>query len=140
MKQVTLRESQAPYTLSVDEETLAHEPVILQKNGQAVAVIIPFADYKAFRSWQDDKEGNGQSSSPSFEQDRAVFERMKPELLQKYSGRVVAIYQGQLVAVGDDIGKTAMTVYEKFGYVPCFVQRVEETPHVYKMTHRRVVR
>lgn len=142
MKQLTLREPESPYTLSVDDETLSHESVIVEKNGRPVAVIIPFAEYNAFRSWQEKGEENGgnRQINNSFERDRAVFEQLKPELLQKYPGKVVAIYQGEIVAIGDDVAKTATQVYEKFGYVPSYVQRVEDNPRVYKMTHRRLVR
>jgi len=51
MKKVTLRESKAPYTLAVDDETMAHEPVILERDGRPVAIIVPLAEYEAFRAW-----------------------------------------------------------------------------------------
>jgi len=47
MKRVTLREDRAPYL--VNEEILSDEPVIVERNGQAVAAVIPIADYEAFR-------------------------------------------------------------------------------------------
>jgi hypothetical protein len=70
----------------------------------------------------------------AFERERVAFERMKPELLRTHRGKVVAIYQGQVVQVGTDIAETLDAVYNQFGYVPCYVQRVEETPHVYKIS------
>mgnify|MGYP003600328265 FL=1 len=50
MKRVTLREDRAPYL--VDEEILSDEPVIVERNGQAVAAVIPMADYEAFLAWR----------------------------------------------------------------------------------------
>jgi PHD/YefM family antitoxin component YafN of YafNO toxin-antitoxin module len=50
MKRVTLREDRAPYV--VDEEILSGEPVIMERNGQAVAAVIPMADYEAFLAWR----------------------------------------------------------------------------------------
>ncbi len=50
MKRVTLREERAPYV--VDEEILSGEPVIMEHNGQAVAAVIPMADYEAFLAWR----------------------------------------------------------------------------------------
>ena len=50
MKRVTLREDRAPYT--VNEEIWVGEPVIVERNGQAVAAVIPMADYEAFLAWQ----------------------------------------------------------------------------------------
>jgi len=52
MKKITLRESKAPYTLAVDDETLAQEPVILERDGRPMAVIVPLAEYQAFRTWR----------------------------------------------------------------------------------------
>lgn len=35
------------------DQVLSNEPVMLKREGQPVAVIIPFVEYKAFRAWQD---------------------------------------------------------------------------------------
>ena len=43
-------EDRAPYL--VDEEILSGEPVIVERNGQAVAAVIPMADYEAFLAWR----------------------------------------------------------------------------------------
>jgi hypothetical protein len=52
MKKIVLRESQAPYTLFVDDETLSHETVILERDGQPVAALLPITEYEAFRVWR----------------------------------------------------------------------------------------
>jgi hypothetical protein len=103
---------------------------------------VPIAEYEAFRAWQQSQERRSQRQAQmeAFERERVAFERMKPELLRTHRGKVVAIYQGQVVQVGTDIAETLDAVYSQFGYVPCYVQRVEETPHVYKFPHRKVVR
>ncbi len=141
VRKVTLRETRSPYTLTVDEQTL-REPVILEQDGQPVAALVPIAEYEAFRVWQQAKERRHrhQAQADAFEQERAAFERMKPELLRTHQGKVVAVYQGQVVRVGTDIAETLDAVYDQFGYVPCYVQCVEETPRVYKLPRRKVVR
>jgi prevent-host-death family protein len=53
MKTVVLRESQAPYTLAIDNETMNQEPVILEQDGRPVAVLVPLAEYEAFRAWRE---------------------------------------------------------------------------------------
>jgi PHD/YefM family antitoxin component YafN of YafNO toxin-antitoxin module len=53
MKTVVLRESQAPYTLAIDDETMNQEPVILERDGRPVAVLVPLAEYEAFRAWRE---------------------------------------------------------------------------------------
>jgi PHD/YefM family antitoxin component YafN of YafNO toxin-antitoxin module len=53
-KRLTLRESHPPYTLSIEEEDIfAQEPIILERDGQPVAVIVSLAEYEAFRAWQE---------------------------------------------------------------------------------------
>ena len=44
MKRVTLREERAPYV--VNEEIWVGEPVIVERNGQAVAAVIPIGDQR----------------------------------------------------------------------------------------------
>ncbi|OGO40165.1 MAG: hypothetical protein A2Z04_04785 [Chloroflexi bacterium RBG_16_57_9] len=53
MKKVVLRESQAPYTLIVDNETLTHEEVILERDGEPIAALVPINEYEAFRAWRE---------------------------------------------------------------------------------------
>ena len=48
MKTLTLKESQAPYNVALDESLLAGEVVILEKDGQPVAALVPLVEYEAF--------------------------------------------------------------------------------------------
>ncbi|MBL7065305.1 MAG: hypothetical protein ISS49_14015 [Anaerolineae bacterium] len=141
IQKIVLRETQAPYTLTVDEKTL-HESVVLEQDGQPVAALVPIAEYEAFRAWRQaqERDRHHQAQMEAFEREQAAFERMKPELLRTHRDEVVAIYQGQVVQVGTDIAETLDAVYNQFGYVPCYVQRVEEIPRIYKFPHRKVVR
>jgi hypothetical protein len=66
------------------------------------------------------------AAPPEFLREIAAFERLKPELLKQYKGRVVAIYRGDVVAVGDDKMSVHDAVLEKFGSVPCYIEWVEE--------------
>ena len=43
------------YTLAVDEKTL-HESVVLERDGQPLAALVPIAEYEAFRAWQQAQE------------------------------------------------------------------------------------
>lgn len=52
MKRIEVRELQIPYTLIVNNETLAQEPVLLERNGQPLGVLISTSEYAAFRAWQ----------------------------------------------------------------------------------------
>ena len=53
---------------------------------------------------------------------------MLPALLPTDENRVVAIYQGQVLACGDDILQVYNTVVDKYGEIPCYVQRVNAAP------------
>jgi Uma2 family endonuclease len=53
MKKLSLKETHAPYDISLAEALLTDEVVILEKEGQPVAALLPIAEYTAFRSWRE---------------------------------------------------------------------------------------
>lgn len=61
-----------------------------------------------------------------FEAEIAHFERLKPQLLQQYPERYVAIYQGEVVAVGDQKMDVWAAAAEALGNVPFYVGQVTE--------------
>lgn len=141
MEKITLRESQAPYTVILDEKTLHNDVTLLEQDGAPVAVLLTARLYENFRAWQQREQARPQSPQmAAFAQERAAFERMLPQLLQDHLGKVVAIYQGKVVEIGDEIGPTLEKVHTRYGYVPCYVGRVEAAPRVYKFPHRKVIR
>lgn len=66
--------------------------------------------------------------SPAWLREQAAFERLKPELLQHYRGRVVAIHGEQVVAVGDNVLDVHEVAIKQVGAVPCYVDFVTEEP------------
>ena len=50
MKKLTLKESCAPYNITLDDVVLANEVVILEKEGQPVAALVPMTEYAAFQA------------------------------------------------------------------------------------------
>jgi hypothetical protein len=140
MQTIALREAQAPYTVTVDEQTLQSDGMVLEQNGQPLAVLLPIGEYEAYRAWQRRQRLHRQAPSAGFSQERAAFERMLPQLVQTHPGRVVAIYGGEVVEVGDDVGEVLANVHARYGYVPCYVGRVELPGRVYKLPHRKVIR
>ncbi len=67
----------------------------------------------------------------------AAFERMKSELLQMHPSEFVAIYQEQIVGFDQDEMNLIRRVYEQFGSVPCYVEKiVPETPRKVRMSSR----
>jgi hypothetical protein len=86
-------------------------------------------------------EAQRHPSTPlEFLREAVAFARLKPELLKQYKGRVVAIHQSEVVAVGDDRMVVLGMVLEKLGPVPCYIEWVEEqTPRRARTTSTWVV-
>jgi hypothetical protein len=142
MKTLTLKETQVPYNVALDDILLSDEVVILEKNGQPVAAVVPMAEYTAFQAWREVEKRRQarEAEEAAIKQDHAAFVRMLPELLKQYPGHAVAIHKGQVVAVGDDKMDLWSQVRQELGPVPVYVQTVEYPPRVYKMPHRKVIR
>ena len=140
MRRVVLKEAHAPYTLAIEAEALSREPFILERDGEAVAAVIPITEYQAFRIWRETRgrEQKRRKSLEAFERERQAFECLKPDLLRTHQGQWVAIYQEKVVEAGQDRSQVLDSVYDRFGYVPLYVQRIEEQPRVYKLPHRKV--
>jgi hypothetical protein len=141
MKKLTLKETQAPYNISLDDALLTDEVVFLEKDGQPVAALVPMDEYTAFQAWREEEKRRQarQAEEAAIEREHAAFQRMLPELLKQYEGRVVAIYNGQVVDVGDDEGEVWKRTRQRLGQVPVYVDTVEYPPRVYDMPSVEVV-
>ncbi len=71
----------------------------------------------------------------------AAFERLKPELLKTHHGQFAAVYQGQVVEVGDDEMELLNQMDKRFGNVPCYIELVaENSPRRARMPSIRVAK
>lgn len=102
MKTIMLKETPTQYIIEVEQAALEQGPTLLQRDGEPVAVLLSVRDYQAFQEWQAAQRVSAPLADPEFETEVVAFERLKPELLERHPGRVVAIHQGQVVEVGDD--------------------------------------
>ena len=65
----------------------------------------------------------------------SAFEALKPELLKTHFGEFVAIYQQQIVGFDSDEMNLIRRVYEQYGPVSCYVEKiVPETPRKVRVT------
>ncbi len=127
MKTLTLKETAQSYLVEIDQAALAQEPTLLETDGRPVAVLIPTAEYNAFRIWLTMRQAP--AAPVEFQREVTAFEHLKPALQEHHSGRVVAIHGGQVIAVGDDKMAVLDDVTAKLGPVPCYIEWVEpETP------------
>jgi len=142
VKTLILKEAQAPYTLTLDEGALAEGPVRVLRGEQTIGVVVPPDEYELFRAWRETQQRRAQvqQAHEAFEREVAAFERMLPELLREYRGRVVAIHNGQVVEVGDSKVEVSERVHQRLGDVTVYVQRVSEHPRIYKFPYFKVVR
>ena len=141
MKILALKESQAPYNVALNETLFADEVVILEKNGQPVAALVPMPEYTAFQAWRKKEESRQiiAVEETAIDHEHAAFQRMLPDLLKQYPGQAVAIFNGEVVGVGDSKMKLWAQMRQELGPVPVYVQVVEATQRVYKMPHCKVV-
>jgi hypothetical protein len=142
MKTVSLKETQAPYTFTLDEAALAEGPVQVLQGEQTIGILVPPDEYEQFLVWRERQERRAQTQQKhkTFEREVAAFERMLPELLQKYRGRVVAIHDSQVVEVGDSKAEVSERVHQRLGDVTVYIQWVLEQPRIYKFPYFKVVR
>ena len=77
----------------------------------------------------------------AFEREVAAFDQLQPDLMEKYAGKYVAIYQGQVVASGNEKLALLDEVREQFGNIVCYIEKVApDTPRTVRMPSMRVAR
>jgi Family of unknown function (DUF5678) len=57
-----------------------------------------------------------------------AFLRLLPGLLETHRGKYVAVHEGKVVDSGEDLVSVALRSYDRFGYVPIYVDLVAEHP------------
>ncbi|CAG0927772.1 hypothetical protein TFLX_00612 [Thermoflexales bacterium] len=127
----TLKEVSVPYTVSAEDESIGRDTIVIRRMGEPVAVVIPFADYQALVA-------QPLSGDLSFEQERAPFQRLLPELLKTRRGEWVAIVGGEPVEFGLDFSSVIVPVRRRFGQRPVYVREISEQPRAYDITCTKV--
>lgn len=129
----TLKEVSVPYTVSAEDEALGRDTSVIRRNGEPVAVVIPFAEYQALVA-------QPQSSDLGLEQERTAFQRLLPQLLKEHRGEWVAIVDGQPVEFGPDFSSVIVPVRQRFGQRPVYVHEISEQVRIYKISSPRLIR
>jgi PHD/YefM family antitoxin component YafN of YafNO toxin-antitoxin module len=141
MREMSLREVQAQYGLNADESLLGHEPILLRRNGELVAAVVPIAEYEAFCAWREAEERRKcrQATQEAFEREREAYAQLEESLRPQYEGLYVAIRGGQVVDSDADELTLIMRVYERFGYGPMYVRKVGAPLPVVRVPSPRLV-
>ncbi len=130
-KTITIRETQAPYSVPIDETALAEGPIIVERQGKPVAVIITPQEYLAFQEWRNGQAWLEEQLRP-LEPERQAFQRLLPELLETHYGQFVAIHGGQVIDPAADKGALALRVLAQ-PYRPVYIEEVREQPRIYEL-------
>ena len=133
-----LREVNAPYTVNPDDEAIGRETIIIRRNGEPVAAVVPYAEYQVLLASLPKLTPTAMDSP--FEREWAAFQKLLPELLKTRRGQWVAIVDERPVQFGPDFQSVIVPVRKKFGQRPVCVQEILEQPRVHKILSPRVVR
>jgi Family of unknown function (DUF5678) len=133
MSSHTLKEVSVPYTVNIEDEAVGRDTIVIRRNGEPVAVVIPFAEYQAMTA-------QPLPGDLGFEQERTAFQRLLPELLETHRGEWVAIVDGQPVEFGPDFSSVIAPVRQRFGQRPVYVREISEQARIYKISSPRLTR
>lgn len=139
MSQPIVKEVNAPYTVNPDDESPGAETIIVRRNGEPVAAVLPYAEYQSLVQTRTENLPR-QPGDPEFERNRAAFYRLLPGLLKEHRGEWVAIVDEQAVEFGPTSAIVLTRVYDRLGHVRLYVQEISEQPRVYRMPSPRVIR
>jgi len=129
----TFKEVSVPYLVNAEDEAVGRDTILIRRNGEPVAVVIPFAEYQALMA-------QPLPGDVGFEQERAAFQRLLPELFQAHRGEWVAIVDGQPVEFGQDFSSVIVPVRQRFGQRPVYVHEISEQTRTYKISSPRLIR
>jgi len=140
VKRIPIKEARAPYTIPVDEEGLAEGPVILERNGEPVAALVPIEEYQRFAAWRErqEKEARHRARMEAFEREREAFLKLKPKLLETHRGLFVAVHNGQVVDSDPDSRELAKRIYTRSCF-PVYIGFVSEEPRTAEFPSPEVV-
>lgn len=101
---------------------------------EEINALPPDRAIQALRYIQQLQEQPLQRHHPALQQEIEAFEQLKPQLLQTHPGQYVAVYQGHVIAAGNDKMELLGQVWETFGDIICYIEKVEaETPRRVRM-------
>jgi dCTP deaminase len=75
-----------------------------------------------------------------FQKEKRAFERLKKELMKRYRGQYVVIREEKAVLFGHNKTELAKKAYQQFGYVPLYIDLLEDEPEVVHLPSPRIRR
>jgi len=139
MTKPLIREVQTPYTINPADEAIGRDTIIIRRDHQPIAVVLPYAEYQTLTG-QKAAHLPPPASDPEFEKQWQAFQRLKPELLEKYEGQWVGIVNEQVAVVGPSFDAVSRKIVQDYGNVAHCISQVTRKPRMVRMTTRRVIR
>lgn len=78
-------------------------------------------------------------SPAPLELEQQAFLQKLPQLMRRYKGQFVALYQGHVVGYSANDEELAQRMFEKLGDVPFYITKVEKEPTVYQLPSPEVM-
>ncbi len=138
-KGVTLKEAGATYALTIDEVQLRQAPFTIERDGKAVAAVVPVDEYREFMAWREqtahavsptERATSRHDALSALQKERAAFLRLKDQLLRTHPGQFVAILNGEIIDSDKDDRALTRRVYAEHGYVPIYIDKAVKEPPV----------
>ncbi len=139
MRKIELHEMHAPYAATLDDLIKSAEPVVVEREGKPVAVVLPYELYQHLTASSTAPQSK-LPSNESFERNRAAYYAMKPELLKTHRGKFVVFYNGELVDSDADEPALVERVHAKYAYGTLFIHFVDEPERIYRIPSPRLPR
>jgi len=139
MSEKTLREVQAPYVIDPADEAIGRDTIIIRRENRPIAVVVPYDEYQALTASKSHPVSLP-TSDPEFEKQWQAFQRLKPELLEKYEGKWVGIVKEQVAVIETSFDAVSRKIVAEFGNVAHCISQVTRKPRIAHMTTRRVIR
>jgi hypothetical protein len=124
-----LKEVSVLHTVDAEDEAIGRDTIVIRRSGEPVAVVVSFAEYQVVAA-------QPLPGDLGFEQERAAFQRLLPELLQAHRGEWVAMVDGRPVEFRPDFSSVIVPVRRRFGQRPVYVREISEQARICKVSSR----
>lgn len=71
-----------------------------------------------------------------FQADEEAYHRMRENLLKEYKGKWVAVHEGAVVAIGDQLSEVIKKAFSIIGDSPFYINKVGEEARVGRRVYR----
>ncbi len=134
---ISLKETQATFSVSLDKAQSVDEPVYIERNGKPWAVLVPVAQYEQLVASHSDLASAADSvwchaQLAHLRVERETFQRLLPELLKSHAGKFVAIKGNQVM--DSDPDEPALVKRTRDNSLrPIYIERVTATPTIIEL-------